>query len=258
MFEVDPVPELEGPQGLAVHDLLGRVVSVRNESAHHGLVLQTLEEAVRVEVACADLDDAAAEHVRREFDELEQQLADLVRVRARAIHYPCGTRIGVCHRRLRNGSLESRLVVGLCQTPRGTDPNGMALARLLSIRLMLTRHVFAAHRRGWPVPGGTIGVGMVALQRTPSTESTTDPDPDLVARTARVLDRVGGTEFRDLKQAMPVASISHSERAPACDHDARKLFSELVDRYGVHSVPQSRITPALIAMADGAIATHGR
>jgi len=257
VFEADPVPELDGAQGPAVRDLLTRVLASRKWNVHRGLLFQTLEEAVRdFEVVCVDLDFAGADHVRREFRDLEAHLAGMARVRARSMSYfHAGHALAYAVADLAMGRWSAKSwweYVYHLEGPNG-DAEGRALVRLLSIRLMLTRHVLAAHRRGWPVVGGSIGLGMVALQRMPQMESMPEPDPGLIEWTARVLDRVGGTRFRDLKQALPVASWSLSERAPLCDRDARELYSALVDRYGVASKPQSRITPAIIAIVDRSI-----
>jgi hypothetical protein len=137
---------------------------------------------------------------------------------------------------------------------RGSDPDALPLARILTFRLREPRHIIAAHRKGWRAPVLLIGAGSASMSRKPF--EMPPADPELVSEMLRAYASVGLEHPRSPSDQLEIAATVLAGRAPQCDESIRELYSKLSNSYGLQTAPVSRITPALVALVDRVIHGH--
>jgi hypothetical protein len=255
VFDLDPVPELVGPQSPPVLGALERLLTIQ-PSPEHGVRHVFLEETLRdFTVVCQDLDRAESEYQAQVLESFEESAAALSSVRARLINYfHHGYSLLDAIADIAIGKPTAKPWIQYAESLEGdSDLEALPLARILTFRLREPRHIIAAHRKGWRAPVLLIGAGSASMSRVPF--ETPPPDPDVVAAMLRAYESVGLDQPRNPSEQVAIAATALGARAPRCDVTVRLLYSKLVNSYGIQTAPVSRITPAIVALLSRVIDT---
>lgn len=252
----DSVPELIGPQGPTVLSTLRRLRTVGGigpEPTVYRAVEETLGDFW---VVAADLDRAEFAYMAggpngmpATYEEHWDAIAEL---RSRIINYfHAGYAL-----------LDAIALYAASTTPATSwrmfareleeadaDPDLRTLARILTIRLYLPRHVVAAHRKGWAVPAILAGSGSASLSRRPHLPPMS-PDAQLVSQVSEAFLSLEIEEPTDLPGAMQHAGEQIARKAAACGPSIWKLYHALINIYGLQTLPVSRISPSLLALTE--------
>lgn len=261
MFDLDPIPELVGPQSPPVLGALQRLREARPTLESHGVRYAFLEETLRdFTVVCRDLEVAESDYQEQLFESFAERSASFDQtgeaesgVRARLINYfHHGYSLLDAIAEFAIGAPSAKPWISFAASLERTgDPDALPLARILTFRLREPRHLIAAHRKGWRAPVLLIGAGTASVTRTPIDMPA--PDPHVVGEMLRAFESVGLQPPRNPSKAVPLAAFELAAQAPVCDETVRLVYSKLVNTYGIQTAPVSRITPALVAILNRVI-----